>query len=260
MIPDFLWLTLIAGIAIAAISGPLGSLVVWRGMAYFGDTLAHSALLGVAIGLLINIPLTLAIVIICFSIATGLLILQRQSQLPTDTLLGILSHTMLALGLVVISLMDTRIDLNNYLFGDILTLNTTEVIIIVCVVLLVAALLIWQWQALIMITLNEELAQASGIPVQKIRLLLMLIIAMTIAISIRAVGVLLITSLLIIPAATARHLSRTPEYMALSASIIAIIAVLLGLASSFWFNIPTGPAIVLALACQFLIASLMYRK
>src|SRR5690625_266982 len=163
--PDFLLYALLSGLGVAVVAGPLGAFAVWRRMAYFGDTLAHSALLGVTFGLLLQINLSFAVAVGCLLLALLLVALQHGRLLATDTLLGILSHSTLALGLVTLSLFtENRIDLLAYLFGDILSASRTDVLTIWGISLAVGALLIWLWRPLLAITVHEELAQVEGVP------------------------------------------------------------------------------------------------
>lgn len=259
--PDFLLYALIAGISLAIVTGPLGSFVVWRKMAYFGDTLSHSALLGVALGFMLEVNLTFAIICACIIIALLLALLQRQQTLASDTLLGILAHSSLSLGLVVISFMpNIRIDLMDYLFGDILTISLQDLYWIVGGSLAALIAIILLWQQLLSITINEELAAVEGLPVAYTRLALMLLIAIIIAVAMKIVGVLLIASLLIIPPATAQRLSKSPEQMALYASLLGIVAVCLGLTFSYYSNAPTGPSIVTAATSLFVISLLLPQR
>jgi len=253
--PEFLLLSLLAGLGVALVAGPLGCFAVWRRMAYFGDTLAHSALLGITFGLLLNINLNLAVSLGCLSLALLLVALQHNRFLATDTLLGILSHSTLALGLICVSLFsESRIDLMAYLFGDILAVNSREVASIWAVCLLVLALLMWLWRPLLAITVHEDLARIEGVPVTPVRTALMLLMALVIAIAMKVVGVLLITALLIIPAAASRRLTHSPERMALVASLLGGLAVSLGLGASYYWDTPAGPAIVLAATLLFCVS------
>lgn len=255
--PDFLLYALLAGLGVALVAGPLGALVVWRRMAYFGDTLAHSALLGVTFGMLLEINLNLAVALGCLLLALVLVALQHNRLLATDTLLGILSHSTLALGLVTVSLFtDSRIDLLGYLFGDILAASPTDVVGIWVIALLVSALLMMLWRPLLAITVHEDLARVEGVPVTTVRTALMLLMALVIAIAMKVVGVLLITALLIIPAAASRRLTHSPESMALGASLIASLAVLGGLGASFLWDSPAGPSIVLCATGVFVLSLL----
>lgn len=251
---DFIVYALIAGISVAIVAGPLGAFVVWRRMAYFGDTLAHSALLGIALGILFDINLSLAVVLCCVALALGLVAMQRQHWIATDTLLGIMAHSALSLGLVAISLLDNvRIDLQAYLFGDLLAITPEDLKWILLGGVAVLAAIYWLWKPLLAITINEELAQVEGIQVARYRLALMLLIAMVIAGAMKLVGVLLITSLLIMPAAAARRISATPEQMAIFASMLGSIAVVGGIALSWFADTPAGPSVVVCALLIFLL-------
>lgn len=255
MIDDFLWRALLGGVGVALVAGPLGSFVVWRRMAYFGDSLAHSALLGVALGFLLGIDLQIGVIATCVALALILVALQQQRRLATDTLLGILSHSALSLGLVAVSFAQTlRIDLMGYLFGDILAVGLTDLAWIYGGGAAALAVLVAIWRPLLAMTVHEELARAEGVPVIAIRLVFMLAIAVTIAIAMKIIGILLITSLLIIPAATARRFARTPEQMAALASLTGCLAVVGGLAASLRFDTPSGPSVVVAAAALFLLS------
>ena len=255
LLADVLLYAFLAGIGVAIITGPLGAFIVWRRMAYFGDTLAHSSLLGVALGLLLAVNPTISVIVTCLIFALVLVVLQQQKNLASDTLLGILSHTSLAVGLIAIALMpDIRVDLLSLLFGDLLTVNASDVITIYVVSAIAMFLLVKLWNPLLAITIDEELAQVEGIRFKTVRIAFMLIIALEIAVAMKVVGVLLITALLIIPAATARIFSKTPEQMAFLASLVGCLAVILGLASSWYIDTPAGPSIVLSAGLLFLIS------
>ncbi len=248
---------LFAGLAVALVSGPMGAFVVWRRMAFFGDTLAHGALLGAALGLALDISLYLAVVAVCLGLAGALTALQHQQQLASDTLLGIVAHTTLALGVIAISLQEgIQVDLFAYLFGDLLAVGWQDALALWARAILILLLMLWQWRALLSITVSEELAQVEGVAVQRTRLLLMLLLALLIAGAIRTVGVLLITSLLVIPAASARRLTHTPAQMAAVASVLGTLAVLAGLAVSWFANTPVGPSIVVAASSLFVLTLL----
>lgn len=249
----FLLRALVAGLGLAVLAGPLGSFVVWRRMAYFGDTLAHSALLGVALAFLLQLDLNLGVVAVCLLLAVAVVVLRATQRLADDTLLGILSHSALSLGLVTLAFVQgLRVDLMAYLFGDILAVSNADFAWIFGGGALVLALLAAIWRPLLLITLSEELARAEGAPMVRTQLLFMISMAIVIAVAMKIVGVLLVTSLLIIPAATARAFSRTPEQMAGLAAGVGALAVLLGLTGSFTWDLPSGPAIVVAAVLLFL--------
>lgn len=250
--------SLLAGLCLTMVTGPLGTFVVWRRMSYFGDTLSHAALLGIVFGFLLHINLFCAVIFVTLMLAIGLLWLESQKQLPIDTLLGILAHSALSLGIVVISLMkNIRVDLMGYLFGDLLSVTMTEVYQIAGCVLVIGFLLIWRWNHFLFITVSEELAFSDGINIQFTKLLLTLLLALTIGIAMKFVGALIITSLLIIPAATAKYYSKTPENMALIAIILGMLSIVGGLYFSFIYDTPTGPTVVLTNTCLFFISLLI---
>ena len=256
MIEPFIIRAIIAGIGVAIIAGAIGCFVVWRKMAYFGDSLAHSALLGVALGLVFGISTNVGTIIIC-SIFTILLIwLQQKKILATDTLLGILAHSALSIGMVTLSLLERSVDLHSYLFGDILAVSATEIYFVLIGGFFVLIFLYFNWSSFVLMTIDEKLARAEGINVLINQLLIMLLMTIVVAVSFKIVGLLLITSLLIIPAATARCVANSPEMMAVFSSILAMLAVILGICSSYFIDTPSGPSIVVASTIIFLIVSL----
>ncbi|HBT57608.1 MAG TPA: hypothetical protein DEA92_10835, partial [Pseudomonas sp.] len=178
-----------------------------------------------------------------------------------DTLLGILAHSTLSLGLVVLALTENvRVDLMAYLFGDLLAITATDLAWMLGGLLIVLVLMSMLWRSLLSITVHEELARVEGLPVTAIRLALMLLIAIVIAVAMKVVGVLLITSLLIIPPAAAQRHARTPEQMALGASVLGMLAVLGGLALSWQLDTPAGPSIVVCAAGMFMLALAIPRR
>ena len=258
---DFLIYALVSGIALALVAGPLGSFVVWRRMAYFGDTLSHSALFGVALGLLFEVSPSLMVLAVCLLLALFMVLIQQKQPLASDTLLGIMAHSSLAVGLVTLSFMpNVRVDLMGYLFGDLLAISITEMQLMVAGSLVVLALLAYFWRSLLALTVDEELARVEGLPVAGLRLVLMLLIALVIAVAMKVVGVLLITSLLIIPAASAQKHAKSPEQMALIASLIGVGSVLGGLWMSWNLDTPAGPSIVVCAAACFILSFSIPRR
>jgi zinc transport system permease protein len=251
---EFILRALLAGLGVALVAGPLGSFVVWRRMAYFGDTLSHSALLGVALGFLVDADLTLSVVAVCLVLAAVLAALQRQRRLAADTLLGILAHSALSLGLIALAFLETlRVDLLGYLFGDILAVTPQDLAWIYGGGALALALLLRLWRPLLAITVHEELAQVDGINVGATRLAFMLLVALVIAVAMKVVGILMITAMLILPAAAARRFARTPEAMAALAALMGAVAVLGGIGASLRWDLPAGPSVVLAAAALFML-------
>ena len=257
MLDDFFVRALIAGTGVALVAGPLGCFIIWRRMAYFGDTLSHAALLGVALSLITQADLTVSVFVISALIALALFFLQRRASLSADALLGILSHSSLALGLVVLAFLTTvRVDLMSFLFGDILAVSKTDLVVIWAGGLTVVGILAFIWRPLFAATVNEELAEAEGMKPGRANLIFMLLLAGVIAIAMKIAGVLLITAMLIIPAAAARRLSSGPEQMALVAAVAGVAAVIAGLFGSLEWDTPSGPSIVVAALVIFLLAQL----
>jgi zinc transport system permease protein len=286
MIEEAFIRSLLAGLGIAAVTGVLGCFVVWRRMAYFGDSLAHSALLGIALGVLahhlfqgdvavlmqpehhahhahhgheaaapsLHSPWTSGgILFVCASFAVLLAWLQHKRVLATDTLLGILAHAALSIGVVVMALMGLpELDIHAYLFGDILSVTWADVGRVVGGAALVLALIGWHWSGLLLVTVHEDLAKAERLPTFRLQLVLMLTMALVVVIAIHLVGMLLITSLLIIPASTARYLARSPEAMAIKASIIGAISMMGGVVISYLYSIPSGAAVVVVATLLFI--------
>jgi len=256
-IEDFVWRGFAAGLGIAVVAGPLGCFIVWRRMAFFGDALAHSALLGIALGFLLGVALNLGIIATCLVLAAALAALQDRVRLASDTVLGIFAHSALSLGLVAIAFIDTiRVDLTAYLFGDILAVTPADLLWVYGGGAVALAMLAWLWRPMLSMTVHEDLARVEGVPVERMRLALTILLAIVVAIGMKIVGILLINSLLIIPAAAARRFARGPEQMAVIASGFGGLAVALGLAGSLAYDTPAGPSIVVAALLLFVVTAL----
>ena len=256
MLDDFMMRATLAGIGVALAAAPLGCFVVWRRMAYFGDATAHAAILGVALSLALSISVFAGAMVVALLMALTVTLLTGRGY-AMDTLLGVLAHSALAFGLVAVSFISgIRIDLMAYLFGDILAVSRMDLGVIWGGAALVVALVGWRWSALLTATLNEDLAYANGIDPKREQLVLTLALAITVAVAIKVVGVLLIAAMLIIPAAAARPLSRTPESMALVAAGIGSVSALVGLRAAYIFDTPAGPSIVCVAALIFAALSI----
>lgn len=255
MFAEFFLRAVAAGLGTALVAGPLGCFVIWRRMAYFGETIAHAAMLGVGLSLLSGVELSLGIFGTALAFAGLLVALERTGGLSTDALLGILSYSALSIGVVVASVLpNVRIDLTSLLFGDILAVSWGDVALIFGTGAAILALLAIFWRELLASTVSPDLASAEGMRPGAMRLLLVVLIAAVVAVSIKIVGVLLITAMLVIPAAAARRLTTTPEGMAFAAAATGIVAVLGGLSASLRFDTPPGPAIVVTALVLFLLA------
>ena len=255
---DFVLRAALGGILVAVIAGPLGCFVIWRRMAYFGAALSHAALLGIALGILLDMNLHIAVLAVAAAVAFALFALERFPQLASDTVLGIVAHASLALGLVLLSFMDNiRTDLMGYLFGDILAITSADLVRIAVGSGVCLAVLTWGWRALLAITVDAEIAKVEGISVTRYRGLFLLLTTLLVAMAMQVVGLLLTVSMLILPAAAARPLSATPERMAAIAAIAGVIAVGGGLAASLHFDTPAGPSIVVASTALFIMTHLI---
>ena len=257
MLDDFMTRAALAGIGVAVAAAPLGCFVVWRRMVYFGEATAHAAILGVAMALALDISIfagALFVALIMAWIATQL----SGRGYAMDTVLGVLAHSSLAVGLVVVSFLSgIRIDLMAYLFGDILAVSRFDIAIIWGGALLVIALIAWRWAPLLITTLNEELAYASGLNPNREKVILTLSLGVTVAVAIKVVGALLIVAMLVIPAAASRNLARTPETMVIIAGIIGAISALVGLKAAYIFDTPAGPSIVCVASVFFVTLSVI---
>ena len=261
MFDDFIVRAFAAGIGLAFITGPLGCFIVWRRLSYFGDTIAHTALLGVVIAYALDFNLIIAVFVVSCLLALSLLFLQRRTNLPDDALLGLLAHSVLAIGLVLLGILSfIRIDLMGLLFGDILSVNVTDLLFVWIGGGIVLIVLILIWRPLFAGTVNLELAKAEGLNPDLANAIFTLLIASVIAISIKIVGILLITGLLIIPASASRNLSSTPIQMVIISSIIGVASVVLGIQTSMIWNTPTGPTILTITLGVFILTLLPLKK
>ncbi|MBD8875229.1 iron chelate uptake ABC transporter family permease subunit [Roseibium polysiphoniae] len=255
MLDDFFMRALLAGVGVALVAGPLGCFIVWRRMAYFGDTLSHAALLGVALSLLLEVNTTLAVFVVSAALSLVLILLRKRETLSSDALLGLLSHGALAVGLVCLAFMTwVRMDLLGLLFGDILAVSRSDIGVVYVGGAMVLAVLIWIWRPLFAATVNPDLAAAEGLNPERVNLVFMFLMAAVIAIAMKIVGVLLITALLIMPAATARRFSTSPEQMAVLSALFGALAVISGLFGSLEWDTPSGPSIVVAALTLFMVS------
>ena len=245
---------IIAGIAVALVCGLVGCFVVWRRLSYYGESIAHSSLLGAGIGILFGIGINFGVVFICLLFGILFLWLQQSKALSSDTLLGVLAHFALAVGIIVISFNKIKIDLHAFLFGDILTVTTTDIWGMYIGVLIAITLIFLNWSSLLLVTLDEDLAKSEGINPLYVNVLLTTIMTIVVALSLQIIGLLLITAMLIIPAATARRLVNSPEGMVIVATLIGIFSVVFGIYLSVQMDLPSGPSIVVVSSILFFVS------
>ena len=261
MLDDFFLRALLAGIGVAIVVGPLGCFVIWRRLSYFGDTLSHAALLGVALALLFELNFTMMVLIVSVTLSLLLIYLKSRTSLPSDALLGLLAHSILAIGIICLGFMTwVRVDLLGLLFGDILAVSTSDIWLIWIGGGLVLTCLAVIWKPLFADTVSPDLAVAEGLNPQKSRIIFMILLALVISISIKVVGVLLITGMLILPAAVARNLSAGPIQMMILSVIAGTFSVVAGLFSSLTWNTSSGPSIIAATLVLFILTMLPWSR
>ena len=261
MFDDFFIRALIAGVGIALVTGPLGCFIIWRRLSFFGDTLAHAALLGVTMAVFFEINIAFSVFLISSVVALILLKLQQTTKLPGDALLGLLAHSSLAVGLVVIGFLTSiRFDIMGLLFGDILAVNQNDLLLIWIGGALILLILKFIWRPLFASTVNYELAEAEGMKPDKFNAIFTVLMAAVIAISIKIVGLLIITGMLIMPAAMGRNLSNNPQQMVILSVIAGLLSVIIGLFSSLQFNTPSGPSIITAALILFCFSLIKFKK
>lgn len=258
LLSDFMIRAALAGVGVAVTAPWLGVFVVWRRMAYFGDATAHAAILGVALSLMFHLPVYVGVAGVAVLMALSVVAMEAgRPGLPADSVLGVMAHGALAFGLVAVSFLPgARLNLEAYLFGDILAVSWSDVAVIWAGAVAISALVGSRWQALLTATVNPDLAWSSGLNPDRDRRILTLALALLVALAIKVVGALLITALLVIPAAAARPLARTPEQMLAGAIVIGAVAAVGGLLLSYLVDSPAGPSVVGVAVILFVLVRL----
>jgi zinc transport system permease protein len=254
---SFIINAIIAGVGVTISAGVLGCFIIWRRMAYFTDALAHSAILGVSLGLLVGVEFNFSIIIVSFVFASLLLILAEKKAFTTDGLIGVLAYSFLALGIIIFSLLEINVDLHSYLFGDILAISLSDIYFIYLSLAVILVVIITNWQKLLLLTISEDIAKVEGVNTLRLKLIFMFLSAVLVATSVQIVGALLIGALIIIPALTARTFSNSINTMVLSATFVGILAIILGVYFSIIFDSPTGPSIVIICTLLFMISLIL---
>ena len=256
MVQNFILLAVLAGCGVALIAGLLGSFITWRRMAYFGDSLGHSSLLGIALGIALGVQEQIGMFVVCSAFAIILSWLPRRINISIDTQLGVLAHSMISLGIIVLSFVDTKnVNLHDYLFGNILLVDTADIITIYAACLIIAVVFYFLWDKLLLITLHHDIAKTEGINTVFVNAIFMVSMAITVAVSVQTVGLLLITSLLIIPSITSNQFTSTPLATIIFSVIFALVAVLFGIAISFYADVAPGPSIILVATLLLMISA-----
>lgn len=248
---------LLAGFAIALVGGVLGVFIVLRGMAFFSDAIAHASLLGIALALLLSWTPFVGAVAIALLTAAAIALLRGRTILSLDTLIGVFFAAAVALAVIIIGFVKgLRADLVSFLFGDILALGPFDVVLAWVLSALVLGLLVLSWRAVVLSTLHRDLAAVEGVRVVRTDLLFLILTALVVAVAMRIAGVVLVTALLIVPAATAQNLARTFRGMVAWSVLVSLLAVFGGLLLSFVANLPSGPTIVICASTLFVISLL----
>ncbi|MCH2547006.1 MAG: metal ABC transporter permease [Alphaproteobacteria bacterium] len=257
---DLILRAIFAAIGIGLLAGMLGSFIIWRRMSYMGDAMGHASLMGVVLGLLLGVLPFYTILAVATFIGLLLSQLQKDKRLPFDALLGVVSTGGLAVGLLVYGAMPTRqVDLYGYLFGDILAVNSQQLLLIYGALIVQGILIYSQWRALLRMIIHEDIARIEQVPVGKLQIMLTICIAVTVALALQIVGMLLITAMLVIPPLAARPLSGNPQQMVIGSMALAVIAAIGGVVLSYHYNLSTGPSIVLVAIALF-VMTLMSAK
>ncbi|QOW44622.1 MULTISPECIES: zinc ABC transporter permease subunit ZnuB [Acinetobacter] len=241
----------IMGTLLVFLTAPLGCLMLWRRMSFFADTMAHGTLLGVALAAVLSLPLWIGVTFTAILLVAILWVL-HDPRLPNDALLALCSATLLCSGLLLIQhLPALRPELLSYLFGDLLTIEWSDLPVFIGIIIAALAVLFHYWQAQIQIAIDPDIAVSEGVNAKWQRLIFMLLLALFTVLALRAVGSLLMGALLVIPALSARLVSHSPKQMVIAAFIIAQMGVTVGLWSSTGLNISTGLSIVLTMSIVF---------
>lgn len=257
---DFFIRALVAGLAVALVAGPFGCLLAWRRMAFMGETIAHSSLLGVVLGIILGIVPQYSIIIVALVMAVILYMLDQSKGLARDVSLNVIAHGSLGVGLFIISLMpNVSVDLEAYLFGSLLAIDDIDLIIIFVGGSGILAILLYYWRSLVALTISPDLAKAENLVKQDAEFIFTLLVAVLVAITMKITGLLLVSAVLIIPAAAARFIANSPERMAIYASVIGMISVGLGLYISL-INDVAGNAAIVVVAIGLFILCFLYSK
>ncbi len=249
MLEPFFLRALAASLGLAVVAAPLGCFVVWQRMAYFGETVAQAGLIGVALGLALQMDVTWGVLIVALAVAGLLLWFMRQKLVAMDSVLGLLHHAALAAGVIATSMIKgAPVDLTGFLFGDVFAVTGTDVAVILIGGAGVLAVIAWLWQPLLRLAVHEDLAAAEGVDRETVRTVFIVLLAVAIAVAMKIVGILLVMAFLVVPAVAARPLSGTPERMVVLTGLIAAASVIAGLWVSASVDSPGGPSIVLIMS------------
>jgi zinc transport system permease protein len=261
LLDDFLVRSIVAGLLMVSIAAPMGCLMVWQRLAFLSDTLGHAAVMGVGLGLLLQLPAMFGVLAVVILIVVSLSQVTSFNTALSETTLAIISHTGLAAGLILLGVLPANtVSLEAILFGDLLAVTLSDLGMILVTTIVLAALLIKHWRSFVAVSVSREIAQAEGIEVRKVQLIMYMMIALLVAVMMKVMGVLLIAAMLVIPTSSARVLSSSPERMVIFSALFGFAALAGGILSSFHFDWQTGPAIVLSATTLLLVTLVVVRR
>jgi len=248
----------LAGITLAIVMAIIGVFIVLRRMSFFSDAIGHSALTGIALGSLLELNPYASALVFALLVAAGISLVRIKSKLTLDTLLGVFFSGSVALGVILVQLTPGyQADLISFLFGDILTVSSLDLYVTIIVSIASLLIILFTGKSFIAITFDSNLAKAEGIKVNTYELIFLLLLAAIVALAIKLVGVILVTGLLIIPAATAHNITRSLTAMFIGSIVISLSSIILGMLLSITLNIVTGPTIVLTGSIFFILSLLL---
>ena len=251
---DFLVRSVIAGLIMVVIAAPMGCLMVWQRLAFLSDTLGHAAVMGVGLGLLLEVTPVFGVLAVALLIVFSLNRVNSFNSALSETTLAIISHTGLAGGIILVGLLPAQsVNLEAILFGDLLATTSADLTRLLITTVVLLLLLLHYWRSFVAVSVSREIAQAEGIEVRKVQLLMYIMIALLVAVMMKVMGVLLIAAMLVIPTSSARLFSRSPEQMVAVSALYGLGALAGGISSSFHFDWQTGPAIVVSATLLLLI-------
>jgi zinc transport system permease protein len=248
LLDDFVLRASLAGLIMVVIAAPMGCLMVWQRLAFLSDTLGHAAVLGVGVGLLLQVQPIFGVLAVALVIVFSLSRVGNFDSALSETTLAIISHTGLAGGIILVGILPgPGVNLEAILFGDLLATSKSDLLSLLLTTSLLVVLLLRNWRAFVAVSVSREIAQAEGVEVRRVQLLM------------KVMGVLLIAAMLVIPTSSARLFSRSPEQMVLISGFYGLAALAGGMASSFHFDWQTGPAIVLSATLLLLLTLVVAR-
>jgi zinc transport system permease protein len=254
LLDDFLWRAVFAGLIMVAIAAPMGCLMVWQRLAFLGDTLGHAAVMGVGIGLLLQVKPIFGVLVVALVLVFSLSRVNSFNNALSETTLAIISHTGLAGGIILVSLLPApTVNLESILFGDLLATTVSDLLSLLLTTVLLLLILWRYWGSFVAVSVSREIAQAEGIEVRRVQFLIYIMIALLVAVMMKVMGVLLIAAMLVIPTASARLFSRSPEQMVYFSGLYGLAALGGGITGSFHFDWQTGPAIVVSATLLLLL-------